>query len=58
MDTAKDVGISGEPSIVRPNRDKRGLIAALSDSEDLFPNPSQFLTTPPVSTLCGVNRYP
>ena len=40
MDTAKDVGISGEPSIVRPAKDKRGLLAALSDGEDLFPNPS------------------
>jgi protease IV len=47
MDTAKDVGISGEPSIIRPNKDKRGLIAALSDSEDLFPNPSQFLNHAP-----------
>jgi protease-4 len=47
IDTARDVGISGEPSIVRPNREKRGLIAALSDSEDLFPNPSQFLNHAP-----------
>lgn len=47
MDTAKDVGISGEPSVIRPNKDKRGLIAALSDSEDLFPNPSQFLNHAP-----------
>ncbi|WP_213806592.1 signal peptide peptidase SppA [Granulicella sp. dw_53] len=47
IDTARDVGISGEPSILRPNKEKRGLIAALSDSEDLFPNPSQFLNHAP-----------
>jgi protease-4 len=47
MDTAKDVGISGEPSVVRPSKEKRGLISALSDSEDLFPNPSQFLNHAP-----------
>ena len=47
MDTAKDVGISGEPTIIRPRSDKRGLLSALSDSEDLFPNPSQFLNHAP-----------
>ena len=48
MDTAKSVGISGEPTIVRPAGQKRGLIAMLtSDGEDLFPNPSQLLNHAP-----------
>ncbi len=47
MDTAKDVGISGEPSIVRPAKETHGLLAALSDTDDLFPNPSQFLNRAP-----------
>ena len=48
MDTAKDVGISGEPSIVRPARQKKGLISTLtSDTDDLFPNPSQLLDRAP-----------
>jgi protease IV len=48
MDTAKDAGISGEPKIVRPSRDKRGIIAALTDDSDtLFPNPSKLLDHSP-----------
>jgi protease-4 len=48
MDTAKSVGISGEPTIVRPASQKRGLIAMLtSDGDDLFPNPSQLLNHSP-----------
>jgi protease-4 len=48
MDTARDVGISGEPSIVRPAKNKRGLFALLADDgEDLFPNPSQLLNQAP-----------
>ncbi len=48
IDTAKDAGISGEPSIARPAGAKKGLIAALTDdSEDLFPNPSQLLNHAP-----------
>jgi len=48
MDTAKDVGISGEPNIVRPAKNKRGLFAVLTDDgEDLFPNPSQLLNHAP-----------
>jgi protease-4 len=48
LETAKDVGISGEPSVVRPAKAKRGLLALLSDdSEDLFPNPSQLLNHAP-----------
>jgi protease IV len=48
LETARDVGISGEPSVVRPAKAKRGLLALLSDdSEDLFPNPSQLLDHAP-----------
>lgn len=48
MDTAKSAGISGEPTIVRPSGQKKGLIAMLtSDGEDLFPNPSQLLNHAP-----------
>jgi protease-4 len=48
LETAKDVGISGEPSVVRPAKAKRGLLALLSDDgEDLFPNPSQLLDHAP-----------
>jgi protease IV len=48
IDTARDVGISGEPSIARPAKNKRGLFAVLTDDgEDLFPNPSQLLNHAP-----------
>jgi protease IV len=48
MDTAKSVGISGEPTIVRPSSDKRGLISILtSNGEDIFPNPSHLLNQAP-----------
>jgi protease IV len=48
IDTARQVGISGEPTIVRPAKDKRGLLALLADDgEDLFPNPSQLLNHAP-----------
>jgi protease IV len=48
METAKDVGISGEPSVVRPAKNKRGLFAILTDDgEDLFPDPSQLLNHAP-----------
>ena len=48
IDTAREVGISGEPSIVRPTKNKRGLLALLTDDgEDLFPNPSQLLNHAP-----------
>jgi protease IV len=48
IDTARDAGIKGEPSIARPSKDKKGLLAALTDdSEDLFPNPSQLLNHAP-----------
>ena len=48
MDTAKSVGISGEPNVVRPSKDKKGLMGLLSDgADDLFPNPSQLLNRSP-----------
>src|ERR1017187_3513327 len=48
IDTAKSVGISGEPTIARPAPDKKGLLNALtSDSESLFPNPSKLLDQAP-----------
>ena len=47
MDTARSVGISGEPAIARP-ADKKGLFATLSDDSDsLFPNPSKLLNQAP-----------
>jgi protease IV len=48
LETAKDVGISGEPSVVRPPKNKRGLFSLITDDgEDLFPNPSQLLDHAP-----------
>jgi protease-4 len=48
MDTAHAVGIQGEPNIVRPRSEKRGLFAMLNDdADDLFPNPSQLLNRSP-----------
>lgn len=48
IDTARSVGISGEPSIVRPPKSKRGLLALLNgDADDLFSNPSQLLNHAP-----------
>jgi protease-4 len=47
IDTARAVGISGEPSLVRPDKDKRGILAALSDTGELFRDPSQLLNHAP-----------
>ena len=48
IDTARSVGINGEPSIARPASAKKGLIATLTDdSTDLFPNPSKLLDQAP-----------
>ncbi len=48
IDTARDAGISGEPSIARPAKNKRNLINILTeDGEDLFPNPSKLLDRSP-----------
>jgi protease-4 len=48
IDTARSVGIKGEPQVVRPTKLKHGLISILSDNaDDIFPNPSQLLTRSP-----------
>jgi protease-4 len=48
IDTAKSVGINGEPTIAKPSGDKRGLLATLSDDSDsLFPNPGKLLDQAP-----------
>jgi len=51
MDTAKQVGISGEPSIKKPSKPKHGLIALMNgdddDADNLFPNPSKLLDQSP-----------
>jgi protease-4 len=48
MDTARDAGIPGEPSIVRPASARKGLAALLNgESDDLFPNPSKLLDHAP-----------
>jgi protease-4 len=48
IDTARQVGISGEPPIARPASDKKGLIASLTDDTDsLFPNPGKLLDQAP-----------
>ncbi len=48
MDTAKAVGIHGEPNVVRASKPKKGLLAALTgDADDLFPNPSNLLNRAP-----------
>ena len=48
IDTARSVGISGEPNVVRPASTKRSLLSILtSDGQDLFPNPSQLLNQAP-----------
>jgi len=48
IDTARSVGISGEPNIVRPPKNKGGLLALLDgDANDLFRNPGQLLNHSP-----------
>lgn len=50
LDTAKAVGISGEPKVVKPSKDKHGLLGMLTsddDADSLFPNPSQLLNHSP-----------
>jgi protease-4 len=49
-DTAKAVGISGDPHIIKPAKEKHGLIGLLDgddETESLFPNPSQLLNRSP-----------
>ena len=48
IDTARDAGIKGEPTIVRPASAKKGLAAFLNgDTDDLFPNPGKLLDRSP-----------
>jgi protease-4 len=48
IDTARSVGITGEPTIERPAADKKGLLALLSDdSDEIFPTPSKLLDQAP-----------
>jgi len=48
MDTARSVGISGEPNVVRPSKEKRGLLGVLNDDADgIFTNPTQMLNRSP-----------
>jgi len=48
MDTARSVGISGEPNVVRPSKEKRGLLGLLNDDADgIFANPTQMLNRSP-----------
>ena len=48
IDTARSVGISGEPTIVRPPSAKKGLAALLDGSaDDLLPNPTRLLDRSP-----------
>ncbi len=48
IETARSVGINGEPNVVRPSKQKRGLIGLLNDDADgIFANPSQMLNRSP-----------
>jgi protease-4 len=48
IDTARSVGINGEPGIVRPPSQRKGLLATLSDdTDDLVHMPSQVLNQSP-----------
>jgi protease-4 len=48
IDTARSVGISGEPNIVRPPKNKSGLLGLLTgNADDLFSNPGQLLNHSP-----------
>jgi protease-4 len=48
IDTARSVGINGEPHVVRPAKERHGLISLLdSDADGLFTNPSQMLDRSP-----------
>lgn len=48
MDTARMVGIKGEPGIARPPKKRRNLLTAFTeDADDLFPNPSNLLNQAP-----------
>jgi protease-4 len=44
LETARQVGISGEPNVVKPPKKRRSLLDLVtSDADDLWPNPEQLL---------------
>ncbi len=48
IDTAREVGIKGEPNVVKPASQKKGLVALLSgDADDLLPNAGNMLNRAP-----------
>lgn len=48
IDTAREVGIKGEPTVVRPASAKKGLAALINgDADDLFLNPAKILDKSP-----------
>ncbi len=48
MDTAREVGISGEPNVVKPSSGKKGLMALLDgDADDLLPSRGNILNQAP-----------
>ncbi len=49
LDTAKRVGLKGEPNVIRPAKEKHGLLALLTGDEttDLFRNPTTLLNQSP-----------
>jgi protease-4 len=48
IDTAREVGIKDEPTIIRPNSAKKGLAAILDgDADSIFPNPTKLLDKSP-----------
>ncbi len=49
VDTARDLGIKGEPSIKKPAKKRSGLISALtsSDADSLLPTPAKILNQSP-----------
>lgn len=49
LDTAKRVGLKGEPHVIRPAKERHGILGLLTgnDTSDLFTNPSSLLNQAP-----------
>ncbi len=47
IETARSVGIKGEPKVVRPSAERPGLLDMLEDADGLFRNPGQMLDRSP-----------
>lgn len=47
IDTARSVGIKGEPKVVRPSAKRPGLLDMVEDADGLFTNPGQMLDRSP-----------